>query len=89
MISLFLKANYSAGTEVCVASIGGACPPAWNQWEDKCYNATTSLTWFDAREECIKMGGVLVVPQSEEETSFLVKIQPQFWINCDDLHTEG
>ena len=85
-----LLAKFNASDERCVASIGRACPPAWNQWEDKCYKVTVrSLTWFEAREECIKMGGVLVVPQSQEETEFLRGMEGKFWINCNDLQTEG
>ncbi|XP_038070824.1 hepatic lectin-like [Patiria miniata] len=36
------------------------------------------------------MGSVLVVPQSQEETEFLVQLQQSnFWINCNDLQEEG
>ncbi|XP_038058764.1 tetranectin-like [Patiria miniata] len=93
-ISFHLMMGCSGGNEVCKASGIGrkwACPPPWIQWGGKCYKAITeSLTWFQAKDECIKMGGVLVAPQTQEETDFLVRLQPpRFWINCNDIREEG
>ncbi|XP_038054630.1 asialoglycoprotein receptor 2-like [Patiria miniata] len=94
LICLHLMMSCTGGNEMCKASIGGrrgACPPTWIQWGGNCYKATTEpLTWFDAKDKCIKMGGALVVPQSQEETDFLVHLQQfDFWINCNDLEEEG
>ncbi|XP_038070747.1 perlucin-like protein [Patiria miniata] len=93
LISLHLMV-VTGGNEMCKASIGGrrgACPPTWYQWGRKCYKAITErLTWSEAKDECIKMGSVLVMPQSQEETDFLLQLQQSnFWINCNDLQDEG
>ncbi|XP_038070744.1 C-type lectin lectoxin-Thr1-like [Patiria miniata] len=93
LISLHLMMGCTGGNEMCKASIGHgwACPPTWYQWGRKCYKAITEhLTWSEAKDECIKMGSVLVMPQSQEETEFLVQLQQSnFWINCNDLQEEG
>ncbi|XP_038054634.1 hepatic lectin-like [Patiria miniata] len=95
LISLHLM-GCAGGNEMCKASIGHgwACPPTWYQWGRKCYKAmiTEPMTWFEAKEECIKMGSVLVVPLSQEETDFLMLLVPEsssIWINCNDLEKEG
>ncbi|XP_038054633.1 hepatic lectin-like [Patiria miniata] len=96
LISLHMMMGCTGGNEMCKASIGGrrgACHPSWIQWGGKCYKAITeSLTWFEAKERCLKMGNFLVVPQSQEETDFLMLLVPEtskFWINCNDLEEEG
>ncbi|XP_038055207.1 hepatic lectin-like [Patiria miniata] len=91
LISLCLMIRCTGGTERCGASIRGACPPAWNQWGDKCYKQLSGkLPWAEAKQECIKMGSVLVMPQSQEETEFLQKnLIDKFWIDCNDQHVEG
>ncbi|XP_038055987.1 lactose-binding lectin l-2-like [Patiria miniata] len=91
LISLCLMIRCTGGNERCGASIRGACPPAWSQWGDKCYKKLSEkLPWAEAKQECIKMGSVLVMPQSQEETEFLQNnMYSRFWINCNDLHVEG
>ncbi|XP_038055119.1 C-type lectin domain family 4 member E-like [Patiria miniata] len=91
LISLCLMIRCTGGNERCGASIRGACPPAWSQWGDKCYKQLSkNLPWAEAKQECIKMGSVLVMPQSQEETDFLQKnVYHWFWINCNDLQVEG
>ncbi|XP_038071230.1 asialoglycoprotein receptor 2-like [Patiria miniata] len=93
LISLHLMMGCTGGNEMCKASIGHgwACPPTWYQWGRKCYKAITErLTWSEAKDECIEMGSVLVMPQSQEETEFLVQLQQSnYWINCNDLQEEG
>ncbi|XP_038055986.1 C-type lectin domain family 4 member E-like [Patiria miniata] len=91
LISLCLMIRCTGGNERCGASIRGACPPAWSQWGDKCYKQLSkNLPWAEAKQECIKKGSVLVVPQSQEETEFLQNnMHRQFWINCSDLQVEG
>ena len=81
----------SAGFEMrCAVSMGAACPPEWSRWGDKCYRATAGLTWHQAKQECTQMGSVLVVPQSRNETDFLVSlVDIPFWIDCNDLQQEG
>ncbi|XP_038047776.1 C-type lectin domain family 4 member E-like [Patiria miniata] len=91
LISLCLMIRCTGGNERCGASIRGACPPAWSQWGDKCYKQLSKdLPWAEAKQECINMGSVLVMPQSQEETDFLQKnLVPYFRINCNDLQVEG
>ncbi|XP_038059594.1 asialoglycoprotein receptor 2-like [Patiria miniata] len=93
LISLHLMMVYTGGNEMCKASIARrwACPPPWIQWGGECYRAIMEpLTWSEAKDECIKMGGVLVAPRSQEETDFLVLLLPsRFWINCNDIEKEG
>ena len=87
MVSLYLTRGCTG--QKCV-TIGEACPPEWSQWGDKCYRATGELTWHQAEQECTQMGSVLVVPQSRNETDFLVGlVDRSFWIDCNDLQHEG
>ena len=67
----------------------GRCLSTWHQWNGMCYYVTQPLQWSAAKQECIKMGGVMVVPQSEEEAEFLMTLELPFWIGCNDLQTEG
>ncbi|XP_022107999.1 perlucin-like protein [Acanthaster planci] len=91
LMNICLMARCTGGNERCVASIRGACPPDWSQWGGKCYRKLpVNLPWAEAKEECIKMGSVLVMPQSQEETEFLLNnFINFFWINCNDIQVEG
>ena len=91
LLSLCLMIRCIDGNERCVASIRGVCPSAWSQWGDKCYRKLpVNLPWAEAQEECIKMGSVLVMPQSQEEIEFLQRnVYFWFWINCNDIQREG
>ena len=86
---LFLIAKYTAGEGQCVASIGGGCPPEWEPWRSKCYKVITKGPWSEAKLECHKIGGTMVVPQSMEEIIYLAVLQYEYWIGCTDLQTEG
>ena len=66
----------NANDEVCMASIGGVCTPTWIQWRDKFYKVTEPLPWSEARDECVKMGGVMATPNCEKEAQFLKAITP-------------
>ena len=81
---------------VSIQGVGGiarVCPSTWIQWGGHCYNATgQALNWAQAKEECVQMGGRMVVPQSEDETQFLLQLLQGYghiWINCNDLLAEG
>ena len=76
----------------------GVCPSTWIQWEGNCYKATgQALTYTQAREECVQMGGMMVVPQSDSETQFLLQFMPGaagvegswIWIDCNDIQVDG
>ncbi|XP_071797950.1 hepatic lectin-like [Asterias amurensis] len=90
-----MTACCNANDEACMASIGvgiGTCPPTWIQWKDKCFKATKGkLTWFQAHDECSKMGGVMAMPNSTEDTQQLLSItqNQHFWIDCNDLEEQG
>ncbi|XP_022107988.1 perlucin-like protein [Acanthaster planci] len=90
-VSLCLLITCMDGYDKCVASIRRSCPDTWSQWDGKCYKKLpVNLPWAEAREECIKMGSALVMPQSQEETEFIVNNKVVFfWINCNDLRVEG
>ena len=81
----------SQANQQCTASIGGTCPPTWSQWGDRCYKVTEQLSWFEARAECVKMGGVMAAPHSMAENEHLLHsvVSGNVWINCNDLQTEG
>ncbi|XP_071807956.1 C-type lectin domain family 4 member M-like [Asterias amurensis] len=85
---LFLIAKYTAGEGQCVASIGGRCPPEWELWRSKCYKVITKGPWSEAKLECYKIGGTMVVPQSMEEIIYLAELQYEYWIGCTDIQTE-
>ena len=81
-----------------VSGIPGVCPSTWIQWGGNCYKATgQALSWDQAKEECVQMGGTMVVPQSESETQFLLQFMPEesrvygawIWINCNDIQADG
>ena len=86
---------------VSIQGVGGiarVCPSTWIQWGGNCYNATgQALNWAEAKEECVQMGGTMVVPKSESETQFLLQFMPAeagerhawIWVNCNDLQVEG
>ena len=86
----------TGGTPTGVTPTGGTprCPPTWSQWQDKCYKMPDAdATWEEGRQICVELGGVMVVPQSNEELQHLVNIcscqWPGFWIGCNDIQTEG
>ena len=70
-----------------------SCPESWHYWGNSCYRVTeTIFTWFKARDECRKLGGVLGVPSSNQEREFIAQLIPtdgMVWIDCNDLEVEG
>ena len=53
------------------------------------YRSTGSMTWTDARQACINMGGHLVTSTSLAENNFLFGLWPNGWIGLTDEVTEG
>ena len=53
------------------------------------YRSTGSMTWTDARQACINMGGHLVTSTSLAENNFLFSLWPNGWIGLTDEQTEG
>ena len=104
LIMCLMLGHTSGQEEKCLASvqgvsgIQGVCPSTWIQWAGHCYKATgQELNWTQARQECVQMGGTMVVPQSESQTQFLLQFIPQntewfrkrLWINCNDIKVDG
>ena len=53
------------------------------------YRSTGSMTWTDARQACINMGGHLVTSTSLAENNFLFGLWPNGWIGLTDEVIEG
>ena len=53
------------------------------------YRSTGSMTWTDARQACINMGGHLVTSTSLAENNFLFNLWPNGWIGLTDEVSEG
>ncbi|XP_033630274.1 C-type lectin domain family 4 member M-like [Asterias rubens] len=82
-------ANYAAVYGRCWKP---PCPSSWSQWRDKCYKVhDADVTWEEGKQQCVELGGVIVVTQSEEEIQHLHNICScdRFWIGCNDIQTEG
>ncbi|XP_038066773.1 perlucin-like protein [Patiria miniata] len=87
---------HDQGENTCLPS--EKCPLSWKQWRDSCYRFTPTVhSWFAAREACLQLGGNLAAPRSQEENDFfwefgkeeITSTVQKFWINCDDLKTNG
>ena len=53
------------------------------------YRSTGSMTWTDAKQACINMGGHLVTSTSLAENNFLFSLWPNGWIGLTDEINEG
>ena len=53
------------------------------------YRSTGSMTWTNARQACLNMGGHLVTSTSLAENNFLFGLWPSGWIGLTDEQTEG
>jgi hypothetical protein len=53
------------------------------------YRSTGSMTWTDARQACINMGGHLVTITSSGENNFVFNTWPSGWIGFTDEAVEG
>ena len=91
-LSCFVIQVVAVQSQVCYTFVD-PCPASWHHWGNSCYRVThSSFPLSSARDECIKLGGILTVPRSLEENDFIVTLIPDgknAWIDCDDLHTEG
>ena len=71
-------------------SAKGTCPSDWNQWGDNCYKVIEPRSWSEARDECVRIGGIMVTPNSLEENTYIKSLDSRnIWINCNDHETEG
>ena len=53
------------------------------------YRSTGSMTWTDARQACLNMGGHLVTVTSPAENNFIFNLWPNGWIGLTDEVIEG
>lgn len=53
------------------------------------YRSTGSMTWTDARQACLNMGGHLVTVTSAAENNFIFNLWPSGWIGLTDEVSEG
>jgi hypothetical protein len=53
------------------------------------YRSTGSMTWTDARQACLNMGGHLVTVTTAAENSFIFNLWPNGWIGLTDELVEG
>ncbi len=53
------------------------------------YRSTGSMTWTDARQACLNMGGHLVTSTTLAENNFLFNLWPNGWIGLTDEVSEG
>ncbi|XP_022092440.1 perlucin-like protein [Acanthaster planci] len=89
IISLFLLGNFNA--ILSTTERGTPCPADWMNWESFCYYQMSEwMTWFAADTACKELGGLIVVPQSPEENSFLRGFGIKYiWLGCYDWQEEG
>jgi hypothetical protein len=53
------------------------------------YRSTGSMTWTDARQACLNMGGHLVTVTTPAENNFIFNLWPSGWIGLSDEAVEG
>jgi len=53
------------------------------------YRSTGSMTWTNARQACLNMGGHLVTVTSQSENNFIFNLWPSGWIGLTDEVVEG
>jgi hypothetical protein len=53
------------------------------------YRSTGSMTWTNARQACLNMGGHLVTVTSPAENNFIFNLWPNGWIGLTDEVVEG
>ncbi|XP_051784470.1 C-type lectin domain family 3 member A-like [Erpetoichthys calabaricus] len=74
-----------------------SCPEGWLLFDLKCYFFSTDIkTWQLSQEQCMSMGGHLVIIESMEEENFLedkanilTGENYGYWIGLTDLEKEG
>ncbi|KAL6489522.1 hypothetical protein MHYP_G00032630 [Metynnis hypsauchen] len=66
------------------------CGKGWLKFDDSCYLLSrVRLSWQDSREECLNLGGDLVVIQNERLQKFLTnKGLMQYWIGLRRSETQ-
>ncbi|XP_039608877.1 perlucin-like protein [Polypterus senegalus] len=73
------------------------CPEGWVFFQSKCYFfSNNTLTWQSSQEQCLSMGGHLVIVESAEEESFLenktnivIEKKSGYWIGLTDQKKEN
>ncbi|XP_043074217.1 CD209 antigen-like protein C [Puntigrus tetrazona] len=75
--------NYSTGCPLCAVG--------WIHSGGKCYYfSTVKKNWTRSRDQCVTLGGHLVIINSKEEQDFVTsKVKVSHWIGLNDLEAEG
>jgi len=65
------------------------CPDGWSEFEGHCYLCEgTGLTWLNAEQNCLNMGGHLASIHSKAERDFVSSIFVSYWVGASDTVTE-
>ncbi|XP_067281616.1 immune-related, lectin-like receptor 3 [Pseudorasbora parva] len=77
------RLNSSTGCALCAVH--------WIHSGGKCYYfSTVKMNWTQSRDQCVSLGGHLVIINSPAEQDFLTsKVEKTHWIGLSDLETEG
>ena len=84
---------------VISTSLGEICPHGWYRYGESCYYFIVhSVDWYEASTTCAELHGILAIPHSQMEQSFIWNTyenifngQPStpLWIGCNDIEEEG
>ena len=82
---------YKANGRCLLRAAKETCPAGWSKWKNHCYKAITEhLTWANAKDKCIEIGGVMATPKTlEEQVQLLTFVKNPIWIDCNDIQEEG
>merc|ERR1712055_132111 len=71
------------------------CPDSWWTFGNSCYhNSGAAMTWYEAHDYCLEIGGAYLVEidSEEEETALLgafAVYDQDYWIGLTDADSEG
>ncbi|KAJ7991906.1 hypothetical protein DPEC_G00288720 [Dallia pectoralis] len=83
---------YASKTAMLTELKGKSCAEDWVFHSRACYYFSTNvMNWTQSRDQCVSMGGHLVIINSQQEQEFLYLSTKNktHWIGLNDLETEG
>ncbi|XP_038071806.1 macrophage mannose receptor 1-like [Patiria miniata] len=75
--------------------VSAVCKPGWKEHSSSCYKFTDiQKNWENANTYCQRLGGMLLVIESEEENEFIAEEMrnsgmSRAWLGCNDISMEG
>ncbi|XP_036419030.1 C-type lectin domain family 4 member E-like, partial [Colossoma macropomum] len=96
---LFISGNVSHEepsyqlTAPCVGK--SCCAEGWKYFRGKCYYFSDDVrTWTASRDDCVAVGGDLLIISTTEEQTFIKRSKPgegeqRYWVGLTDAVTEG